>query len=133
MASAPSIREYQQDSEAVAAAASAVKEIGEALEKGTVTSVAFIPTAAVVGAASPASRNWVLVNKTQAARVIASLSLLGGVNPAAGAEIAITLSGNAAVNQGDILEFQSTAVGGTGLADPGGLVRVVVNRGNLTA
>ena len=44
MASAPSIREYQQDSEAVAAAASAVKEIGEALEKGTVTSVAFIPT-----------------------------------------------------------------------------------------
>lgn len=132
MSTDPLIHDYQSDSEAVAIAADAVKEIEEVQEKGTVTYVAYIPTAAIVGTAMPNSRHLTLVNKTQGNRVIATLQLAAGVNPAAGAETAIPITGNPAVNQGDILEWQTTH-DGTGLVDPGGLVRVGVTRGNVSA
>lgn len=132
MASAPNIHDYQSDYEAVALAADLSKEAVEVQEKGAVTYIAVIPTAAIVGTVLPNSRHWTLVNKTQASRVIGTLQLAAGVNPAAGAETAIPLTGNPAVNQGDVLEFQSIH-DGTGLVDPGGLVRIGVTRGNVSA
>lgn len=132
MATSPLTHDYQSDYEAIAIAADQSKEVVEVQEKGNVSYIAVIPTAAIVGTVLPNSRHWTLVNKTQAARVIGTLQLAVGVNPAAGVETAIPLTGNVAVNQNDILEFQSVH-DGTGLVDPGGLVRIGVARGNVSA
>lgn len=132
MSTSPLIHDYQSDYEAVAIAADQNKEIEEIQEKGTVTYMSVIPTAAIVGTAMPNSRHWTVINRTQGSRVIGTLQLAAGVNPAAGVETAIPITGNAAVNLGDILEFQSVH-DGTGLVDPGGLVRVGVTRGNVSA
>jgi hypothetical protein len=108
-----------------------VQEAAVANPVGTVSSVKYAAIAAVTGAASPASRSLILVNKTQSGLVIATLALLGGVNLVAGVEKDITLSvvaGALNLNQGDELEWQSTHVGGTGLVDPGGTVRVTITR-----
>lgn len=106
----------------------------EAPFAGAVIGVTYTATAAVTGAASPASRTLSLINRGQDGSgntVVASLALLGGVNLAAFDERALTLSGVAGattVAAGDILEFRSAPVGGTGLADPGGTVTVEFNR-----
>lgn len=106
--------------------------VGEANAAGRVTSVSYTPEAAVTGAASPASRTLSLVNKGQAGAgttTVASLALVGGVNLVAFDEKAITLSATAAdlvVVAGDELAWLSTAVGGTGLVDPGGHVVVEI-------
>lgn len=128
MSMAPHTQEILEDWEPQTILANLTKEVGEVLESGggTITRVAAIPNANVTGAASPASRNWILYNKTQA-RQIAVLNLLAGVNPVAGVESALSIT-NGAVAQGDTLEWQSTAVGGTGLVDPGGEIRVTVTR-----
>lgn len=128
MSMVPHTQEILEDYEPITILADVAKEIGEVLEQGggNVTRVAVIPNANIVGAASPASRNWILYNRTQA-RQIAILALVGGVNPAQGVESALAIT-NGAVAQGDVLEFQSTHVGGTGLVDPGGAVRVTITR-----
>lgn len=131
MATAPKTTEVQQDTEAVTIAADANKEIAEVREAGSVTSVAYVPVALITGTAMPNSRHFNLVNKTQS-RTIATLQVASGVNPAAGAETAIPITGNASVAVGDVLEWQSVH-DGTGLVDPGGLVRVVITRGNIAA
>jgi YD repeat-containing protein len=126
---------------AVAATATADQVIGEIEKAGTVTSVSYTPEAAITGAASPASRTFTLVNKGTdgaGATTIATLAMVGGVNAVAFDETAITLSGTAAnlnVSAGDILAWVSTAVtGATGLADPGGQVKVETDaRGYTTA
>lgn len=106
--------------------------VGEANSAGRVTSVSYTPEAAVTGAASPASRTLSLVNKGQTgsgSTTVASLALVGGVNLVAFDEKAITLSSTAAdlvVAAGDELAWLSTAVGGTGLVDPGGHVVVEI-------
>lgn len=106
--------------------------IGEVTKAGRVTSVTYTPEAALTGAASPASRTLTLVNKTQAGvgtTNIATLALVGGVDLVAFDEKAITLNGTAAnlvVAAGDELVWVSTAVGGTGLTDPGGHVVVEI-------
>lgn len=111
-------------------------EVVEAPFDGVVTSVTYTAIAAVTGAASPASRTLSLINKGQSGAgttVVASLALLGGVNLAAFDEKALTLSATAAdrvVVAGDILQFQSAPVGGTGLVDPGGSGSVRFERNN---
>lgn len=98
---------------------------------GTVTSVAYAPVTAITGA-NTNTRSVSLVNKGQGgagSTVIATIQYNSGVNAAASDENTVTLSGtpaNANVTAGDILQWQSTAVG-TGIADPGGLVAVTVS------
>lgn len=97
---------------------------------GTVSSVTYATLTAITGA-NTNTRSVSLVNKGQAgagSTVIATLQFNSGVNTVASDEAAITLSGtpaNLLVVAGDILQWQSTAVG-TGIADPGGLVAVTV-------
>jgi hypothetical protein len=98
---------------------------------GTVTSVTYAPVTAITGA-NTNTRSVSLVNKGATgagATVMATIQYNSGVNAAASDENVVTLSGtpaNLAVSAGDILQWQSTAVG-TGIADPGGLVCVTVS------
>jgi hypothetical protein len=109
-------------------------DVIEAPFTGKVSEVTYTAIAAVTGAASPASRTLSLINHGQAGvgtTVVASLPLVSGVNLVAYDEKALTLSATAAdlvVTAGDILEFRSAAVGGTGLVDPGGTVSVTFER-----
>lgn len=108
--------------------------VGEVPENGVVSSVSYTPNTAITGANSPASRSLILFNRGQTGvgtTEVARLDLVTGVNIAADDEKALTLSATAAnlvVAAGDILEFQSNAVGGTGLVDPGGLLQVELSR-----
>ncbi|GIE30165.1 hypothetical protein Ait01nite_032100 [Actinoplanes italicus] len=98
---------------------------------GTVASVTYAPIAAITGA-NTNTRSVSLVNKGQSGAgntVVATIQYNSGVNAAASDENTVTLSGtpaNLTVAAGDILQWQSTAVG-TGIADPGGLVCVTVS------
>ncbi len=109
--------------------------VGEAPFAGRVVHVGFTPEAAITGANSPASRTYTLVNKGQAGAgttVVATLAMTSGVNGVAFDEKTITLSavaGATTVVEGDELAWISTAVGGTGLVDPGGQVEVEIARG----
>lgn len=117
---------------AVAAGSDATENVAEAPWAGTVTGVSYTPDATITGAATN-NRTLSLVNKAQdgtGTTVVATLSLVNGVNIAASDEGALTLSGtpaNLVVAAGDELAFVSTHVG-TGIADPGGLVQVTLSR-----
>lgn len=97
---------------------------------GTVSAVTYSTVTAITGANSN-TRSVSLVNKGQAgagSTVIATLQFNSGVNTTASDEKTITLSSTAAdlaVTAGDVLQWQSAAVG-TGIADPGGLVNVTI-------
>lgn len=131
---APRVSRIQYANPALTILANNAMNIGEAPETGVVTSVSYTPNSAITGAASPASRSLILFNRGQdgtGTTEVARLDLVGGVNLAADDERALTLSATTAnrnVTAGDILEFQSNAVGGTGLVDPGGLVAVEISR-----
>jgi len=98
----------------------------------TVTAVEYVPEAAITGAATN-NRTVSLVNKGQAgsgSTTVASLSFDSGVSATANNEKAITLSGTAAnlvLAAGDTLQWRSVHVG-TGITDPGGLVRITLSR-----
>jgi len=100
---------------------------------GTVTSVTYEPDTVLTGANTD-SRTVVLVNKGQAGSgttVVATKAFTSGVNAPADDITTITLStvaGATTVAAGDVLAWQSTHVGSTGLADPGGLVTVEITR-----
>lgn len=121
----------QQD--ALGATANGVRLV-EAPFAGTVTSVSYTAIAAVTGANSPASRTLSVVNKGAdgtGTTAVATLALTSGVDLAAADEKAVTLTATAAdkvVAAGDVLALNSTAVGGTGLADPGGTWEVIIER-----
>jgi hypothetical protein len=106
--------------------------VGQAPFDCTVTSVVYIPETAITGADTN-SRTVSLVNKGQAgsgSTTVASLALTSGVNAAANDDKAITLSATAAnlvLAAGDTLQWRSIHVG-TGIADPGGMIRVTVSR-----
>lgn len=129
---APHVRTIEQDVPAVATATSTSTVDMEAQFPGTVSAVTYIPSSTITGAATN-NRTVSLVNKGSAGSgntVIATLTFASGTNATANVETTIPLSGTAAnlvVNQGDILQWQSTA-NGTGLADPGGLTRVTISR-----
>ena len=117
---------------AVATDSSDTTVVGKAPYAGTVTSVTYTPDTLITGANTD-SRTVSLVNRKQdgsGTTTIATLAFVSGVNAAAFDEKAITLSVTPAdlvIAEGDILSWVSTAVG-TGLADPGGLVNVVMSR-----
>lgn len=130
----PLVRRLQAVVDAATILQTKVTEVAEAPFAGVVSSVSYSAVAAVTGAASPASRTLSLLNKGQAGlgtTVVASLALLGTVDLVEGDEKALTLSAtpaNLVVAAGDILEWTSTPVGGTGLVDPGGMVAVEITR-----
>ena len=132
MTTAPFVRIIEADVPAAATAASDDSVIAQAPFDGTVTAVQYVPEAAITGAATN-NRTVTLVNKGQAgsgSTTVATLTFDSGVNGTANDEKTITLSGTAAnlnVVAGDTLQWRSIA-NGTGLADPGGLVRITVSR-----
>ena len=106
--------------------------VGKAPFDGTVTAVTYTPDTAITGA-NTNTRRVALINRGQAGAgttVIAELQFDSGVNATAGDEKALTLSvvaGATTVVQGDVLAWFSDAVA-TGIADPGGLVAVSIQR-----
>ncbi|MEU9415162.1 hypothetical protein [Streptomyces sp. NPDC048272] len=99
----------------------------------TVTAVEYIPEAAITGAATN-NRTFSLVNKGQAgsgSTTVASLAFdSGAVTASANNEKAITLSvtpANLVLAAGDTLLWRSIHIG-TGITDPGGLLKVTVSR-----
>lgn len=117
----------------VAAASDLTTVIGEVTEDATVTAVSYTPKADVSGA-NTETRTLTLINKGadgNGTTAIATLALTSGVNMSDFDEKALTLSGTAAnlnVAAGDILAFTSVHSGSTGLADPGGSVKVELAR-----
>jgi hypothetical protein len=118
---------------AVAAAADKTTNICRVPFAATVASVTYAPDTVLTGA-NTESRTCSLVNKGQAGSgttVVALKAFVSTVNAPADDETTITLSVTAAdlvVTEGDILEWVSTHVGSTGLADPGGMVVVSFQR-----
>jgi hypothetical protein len=117
---------------AVAQGSTANTPVTKAPFAATVTAVEYVTAAAITGA-NTNNRVVTLANKGTAGSgttAVATLTFASGTNAAAAASTAITLSGTAAnllVAAGEVLQWQST-INGTGLADPGGLVRVTLSR-----
>lgn len=129
---APLVQTIKATTDAVAAGSDQTTVVGEAPFAGIVTGVAYIPVAAVTGA-NTNTRTLAIVDKGGAgagSTQIASLALTSGSNLAADRENALTLSGtpaNLTVAKGDVIELTSVHAG-TGLADPGGEIRVTISR-----
>ncbi len=114
---------------ALAATGTGDQTIGRASYAGTVTAVTFTPEADVVANATN-YRTLTLTNKGadgNGTTVAATLAFSAGGTRADFDETAFTLSGTTTVAEGDILAVVET-VAGTGLANPGGLVRVEISR-----
>lgn len=130
---APLTQEMEMAVDNVAAGSDLTTVIGEAHVAGVVTSVVYVPKADIVGADTN-TRTVTLINKGadgNGAVTVAALTL----NAASGTsadfdEKTVTLSGTAAnliVADGDVLAWTSVHAA-SGLADPGGTVRVVITR-----
>lgn len=130
---APKKAKIERNVPAAAAGADAETDLNLIDFTGTVSAVSYIPATVLTGANTD-SRTIVLVNKGQSgagATIVATKAFTSGVNAPADDSTAITLSATAAnlvVTAGDVLVWQSTHVGSTGLADPGGLAHVEVTR-----
>lgn len=130
---APLIRDIEADTDAVGAAADASVTVGRAPFAGTVAAVTYTPNAQLTGA-NTESRTLSVINKAldgNGTTSVASKAFVSAVNANDFDETAITLSGtavNLVVAEGDILAFVSTHVGTTGLADPGGHVKISISR-----
>lgn len=116
------------DYAAAATAATREDPLGAAAFPATVTKVVYIPQALITGA-NTNTRRVEVRNKGQAGAgvvVVASLQFDLATNGPADDEVALTLSGTPAnrnLIEGDVLAVNTVAVG-TGLADPGGTIRV---------
>jgi hypothetical protein len=116
----------------VAGGADAQFVLGEAPFAGVISRAAYIPSAAVTGAATN-NRTVTVTNRGQAGAgvaVAASVQFASGVNAVADDAKELTLSGtpaNLVVAAGDVLTAESTHIG-TGIADPGGTFLVEITR-----
>lgn len=130
---APLVRDVEVPVALVAAAADLTTPLEEVDLAGTVTAVTYSPKSDITGANTD-SRTVSLINKGQdgnGTTVIATLAFVSTVNASDYDEKTITLSAtpaNLVVADGDILAWLSAHVGTTGLADPGGLVKVSISR-----
>lgn len=106
--------------------------LGVVKAAGVVSGVELVADGAITGAATN-HRSYSIVNKGQdglGTTVIATLAFDSGVDATAFKALAITLSATAAnldVAAGDVLVFQSTAIG-TGITAPAGLMRVLAKQ-----
>ena len=132
MTTSPFTDVIEADVPAVAAASDDDSVVAQAPFGCVVTAIQYVPEAAITGA-NTNTRTLTFVNKGQAgsgSTTVASLALTSGTNLAANDETALTLSATAAnlvLAAGDTLQWRSTH-SGTGLADPGGLLRIHINR-----
>ena len=130
---APYVQKLREDADPVAAGSDATTIVGEAAYAGTVTRVVFIPVSTLTGANTD-SRTLTVKNKGSdgsGTTTVATKAFTSGVNAPAADATAITLSGTAAnlvVAAGDVLQLESTHVGSTGLADPGGEIEIEITR-----
>lgn len=130
---APLERVIEQDAAAVGATAEGSTIVGQAPFDATVTRVAYIANSAITGAADD-NRTVALINKGAdgtGTTSIASLTFANGTDADADDDTPLTLSSTAAylnVSKGDTLLWTSTHHGTNGMADPGGLVQVTLNR-----
>lgn len=129
---APSIQVLTATDPGVAITTDDTFTVGEVKEAGVVSAVSFTPEAASTGDDSN-KRTYTLINKGQdgtGTTVVATIDLVSGVNLAAFDEKDATLSvvaGATTVAAGDILAWKSLHTG-TGLVDPGGIVKVEIAR-----
>jgi hypothetical protein len=124
----PLVRTYHKRNPAVAAGSDAELCSVVADEAGTITAVEYFPDATITGAATN-NRTLSVENKTAGVQP-AVLNFANAVNATQFASKVIPLSGtpaNLVVNAGDVLTFKSLHIG-TGIADPGGLVRVKITK-----
>lgn len=118
---------------ALAATADGEIVICKAPFAGTISAVAYLPMAAIIGANTD-SRTASIVNAGNAGTgttEVAALAFTSGVNAAKHASKAIPLSAtadNLKVTAGQSIVWKSTHVGSSGLADPGGLVEITFTR-----
>lgn len=130
---APAQRIIEANVAAVAAASDLSTVIGESPIAGIVSGVSFTPLANVTGA-NTETRTLTLINKGSdgnGTTVLATLALTSGVNLSDFDEKDLTLSavdGALDVAAGDVLAWTSVHSGSTGLADPGGRVKVEISR-----
>lgn len=128
---APLVVRLSANMEATAAGADAAQVVRAPID-GTVGAVTYVPEALITGVDTN-SRTLQVVNKGQdgtGATVVATLALTSGKSAPAYDETALTLSAVAGalnVAAGDVLAIQTNHVG-TGLADPGGLFTLTLNR-----
>lgn len=114
--------------------ATTVIQLGEVSEAGVVSGATYTPAANITGADSPASRTITLINKGSdgnGTTVLGTLAYALGTNGVDFDEQAFTLSvvaGALVVAAGDVIVASSAPVGGTGLVDPGGRIRVNLDR-----
>lgn len=131
--SAPLVRKLETTVPALGLTADGDQTVGEAPFAGTVTSVSYVPEAAITGHDTE-TRTLTLVNKGAAGAgttVVATLAFVASNDGVAFDEKAFTLSvvANATtVAAGDILAYVSAHTGSTGLADPGGKVMCELTR-----
>jgi hypothetical protein len=114
---------------AVATASTAINPCAEAPFDGVILSCQYTPQAAITGV-NTNTRQLRLVNRGQAGAGTTALALIqfnAGTNGVAFDEVDLTLQGTPTVAQGDILAWESNAIG-TGLADPGGRVQITFSR-----
>lgn len=129
---APFVKTLETQTDAVATGATGQSVIGEAPFAGTVTRAAYVPAAAITGAATN-NRVSAVKNRTGAGAgttVVATLTFASGTNATADDAKELTLSATAAdlvVAAGDVLTYDSS-INGSGLADPGGKVIVEITR-----
>ena len=108
-----------------------VTPIHKCIEAGTVTKCEWIPTAAFVGADTN-TRTISVINKGAAGAGTNQLAnqLLNAASGTQAADVAFVIpagTGPNTVAAGDILVFSSVH-NGTGLADPGGMVRLEITK-----
>ena len=132
-AKAPVVRNIERAVIATAAGSDAVFPAVVAPFDAVVTKVEYVAASTITGAATN-NRTLSVTNKkgyASGTATVASLAFSSGAVVATGfVPKAITLSGTAAdlaVAAGDVLVFNSTHIG-TGIADPGGLVRITLER-----
>jgi len=129
---APLERTLQATLPALGAAVAGDQVVGEAPFAGTVTSVSYTPEAAITGD-NTNTRTMTLVNKGQSGSgttVIATLAFTTGNNAAAFDEKQFVMSvvANATTVAAEDVLVAVETVAGTGLANPGGRVEVVLSR-----
>lgn len=128
----PIQRTFTTRTAAVAGGSDATVSVAVAPFDAVIESVSYIPDATITGADTN-SRTISAINKGAAGAgttEAASLALTNGVNATGFDEKALNLSGTAAnlnVSEGDVIAIKSLHVG-TGIADPGGLVKIVFTK-----
>jgi len=129
----PLTRVYEMDTKAAAAGADAHFVVGVAAEAETITAVEYLPNADVTGDDTE-TRTLTLFNRGTAGlgtTSLATLALVTGVDMVGYDAKALTLTATVAdrdITAGQVIELFSEHSGETGLADPGGKVRVLTVR-----